>query len=555
MLKHRVIRVFVMMVSWGICVSAQAQLDTVLVEVFYQDDGSIANYPDGATTYRIYAELTDATDALTAVFATEDHPVELGTTEEDALWNSTAGGVTGPNLNAALFGAFPESEYDSMVTIGRESSAAVGGGVTYVSSVPGPTVFDESFGDVEWAPNLNVGDGVWFSVVTEVNTYGQGDDLKVLLAQITTTAELDFKLNIQVMDGGIGGILQQYVWDETEVDVPGDEIDGSQLGLIYTGSGPGCSEVYFQSVISCNWNSDLNQIEYAMEGTQLNPQGCLIDSVVWTNSGDPLDIFAWNPGASAASLSTGTPMDITNLLTNLTEGENYLVIPWFTSASEEPYSGLTTSETYACTQVFGCLNEGSCNFDPEVTDSDESCAFNDNITLETAWPLHVYHTDETFDVEHSFSCTTVEQGLYYCFQASAAPVTLECSFQTENVDFELYDSGGTLLTSSDDFPENINVDVLFEDLVTDQVYTIRVLPTLLAEYGPKPVVVRLFSGAGQALEADLNEDGLVSALDMVTFLGEYGLTSELGDFDGNGFVDTADLLFLIFEIVTATSCY
>ena len=39
----------------------------------------------------------------------------------------------------------------------------------------------------------------------QVNTNGVGPNFRVLLAQITTVDDIEYNLNIQLLDGGIGG--------------------------------------------------------------------------------------------------------------------------------------------------------------------------------------------------------------------------------------------------------------------------------------------------------------------------------------------------------------
>ena len=98
----------------ALSVSVQAQLVNVINEVAYTDDGSIAGYPAGASTYRVYALLTDGADALTAAYAESGSTLNMGTSD-DAIWNTVFGGSTGDALNPAFFPSFPEAEWDSMV--------------------------------------------------------------------------------------------------------------------------------------------------------------------------------------------------------------------------------------------------------------------------------------------------------------------------------------------------------------------------------------------------------------------------------------------------------
>ena len=232
---------------------AQAQIVQVVNEVFYADDGTIAAYPAGATTYRIYAELTDGADAVTAVYAEAGSSLLLGA-ENDLMWNTSFGATTGDAINPGFFGFVPESEYDSMVTIGRASSGDPGGSVTAVSVLPSNTVVDDAFGAAlpsQFNTDLVMLDGTWFSTPDQVNTNGVGPNFRVLLAQITTTGDIEYNLNIQLLDGGIGGAALKYVWDPAAIDTP-EEVDGSSLGMSYAPSADvnGCMDA-----TACNYNA------------------------------------------------------------------------------------------------------------------------------------------------------------------------------------------------------------------------------------------------------------------------------------------------------------
>lgn len=223
-------------------------LVTVMHEVFYEDDGSVQGYPAGATTYRIYALLDDPTDFLSACFAAEPHDLELGTTN-DQIWNSQFGGLTGDILNPLIFGAFPSAEYDSFITIGRANSDDPGNTITAVSSLPDGTVFDVAFtagGDDEWDSNAVVNDGAWFTPIGGVNGYGTDDDNRVLIAQITSTEDLYYKLNLQIFNNADQEDVYFYVWDEIVND---DEYTGDVYGLVYPLG-------YCENPFGCNYEPD-----------------------------------------------------------------------------------------------------------------------------------------------------------------------------------------------------------------------------------------------------------------------------------------------------------
>ena len=248
-------KLFTLLAVFAFAVTASAQLTGIVHEVFYTDDSSIAGYPAGFTTYRIYAELADGSDAVTAVYAEPGSDLLLGT-ENDEIWNSNFGGTVGTELNPAFFPAFPESQYDSMVTIGRENSGVPGASITAVAVLPSSTAISTAFGtDSPLAPEIDTDlvlqDGTWFSTPDGANTTGQGANFRVLLAQITTSGDLEYNLNLQLIDGGLGGTAYKYVWNPASVD-EANELDGSALGMSYVPmvAANGCMDM-----TACNYDA------------------------------------------------------------------------------------------------------------------------------------------------------------------------------------------------------------------------------------------------------------------------------------------------------------
>ena len=97
-------RVTATIILLTICAAcASAQLVNVFHEVEYTSDGTIAGYPEGFTTYRIYASMADGTDAMTAAFAATNDLLTMGSDSDD-MWNTSFGGITGPDINAAFIG-------------------------------------------------------------------------------------------------------------------------------------------------------------------------------------------------------------------------------------------------------------------------------------------------------------------------------------------------------------------------------------------------------------------------------------------------------------------
>ena len=122
------------------CVATvNAQLVGVVVES--ANDGSVGitpgflgpllcpggTQPAGTTTYRVYAELQDPDDFLSAMFAIPGgganptcYPLVVNTTT--SFFNSPIGQADGGGVIEAACGSFPDVYWDSFMTIGREFS-------------------------------------------------------------------------------------------------------------------------------------------------------------------------------------------------------------------------------------------------------------------------------------------------------------------------------------------------------------------------------------------------------------------------------------------------
>lgn len=189
-----------------------AQEVGVSVELVYSDDGTVADYPTGFSTWRIYAVLPDATDFLSSVYATYASAPLTITTSTDQIWNSELGGVSTLTVNSAIYDLYPVAEYDSFITIGQEDMNGVGP-VTHISLAPSTSVIDDSFGVIGTgdyiAPNLSMIDGAWFNLMDDPDGVA-GADLKVLVAQVTTNGDIEVCMNFQVFTGGQNGNLTFY---------------------------------------------------------------------------------------------------------------------------------------------------------------------------------------------------------------------------------------------------------------------------------------------------------------------------------------------------------
>jgi len=160
---------------------------------------------EGMTTYRLYLNMLNPSDYLSACSGDEENPWVLESTSTPAWYNtpSVSEGFADA-INPAFFTAFPNLEFDSWLTIGA-SSAEDG---MDISNVVDPSY--NAFAAFENGEDINSNSPVgnlWFTLypgLEEVDDAGfAGEDLKVLVAQITTSGTLSGSLYVQIFPEGI----------------------------------------------------------------------------------------------------------------------------------------------------------------------------------------------------------------------------------------------------------------------------------------------------------------------------------------------------------------
>lgn len=196
--------------------TAIAQDVGVSVELLYSDDGTVEGYPEGYSTWRIYALLQNDDDFLSSVYAVADEPAIEITTSTDHIWNAALGGVTATEVYEALYSNFPSLEYDSWVTIGADSNESNSDyEVDQIASAPSGTVIDDAFSSTsstedEIDSNLSVIDGAWYHLNPDADGIATGTDNRVLIAQVTTDGDISVCMNFQVFLHGMTGDMVDY---------------------------------------------------------------------------------------------------------------------------------------------------------------------------------------------------------------------------------------------------------------------------------------------------------------------------------------------------------
>lgn len=138
-------------------------------------------------TFRVYAVLPSAQHSLHAIFAAEEHVLNVATTGN--FFQHQYGSSSSLDVNDAIVGIEPGLAFDSWVTVGADNSENNNLwtiGIDYTNFLAGN--------------ELTVTDGAWFVVPTDVQAAAEVGN-KVLLMQLTTDGTATGVLNLQGRDG------------------------------------------------------------------------------------------------------------------------------------------------------------------------------------------------------------------------------------------------------------------------------------------------------------------------------------------------------------------
>lgn len=489
-----------------------AQVTSISVETVQVHTGMVGNSDlTGMTTYRLYAELSDSTDFVGAVYGSAAEPIDISTTTD--FFQHPAGGSFGTDLNAFFLNILPDLNYDSWLTIGLDL-APTGANEEGISSL-GITAEQSAFeaGD-DFVLASEIG-GSWF--VLPGSTNGLPDEnLRVLLAQVTTDGLLSGQLNLQCFIGGN----------------PFDE----QLATFEFGAGaPGCT-----AAMACNFdpaaNSDDGSCWFPPEGYGCDME-CLADA---DGDGvcDPFEVEGCEDPASC----------------NYAEG--------VTDAVECEYPDAGYGCDGACLadadgdgvcdpfEVAGCTDAAACNFDASATDDDGNCAYpepaydcageclndtdGDGVCDELEFPGC---TDESAD--NYFPAATDDDGSCYtegCMDPAAcdynplADTATECAYPEAG-----YDCQGQCLVDAD----GDGVCDSFEVLGCTDPLAENFNPEATEDNGACVVLPPSYCGEGTVWDADAGQ--CVSDASGDGGIGGYGGPC-FGDFDADGQRGTSDLL-------------
>ena len=309
-------------------------------------DGDLA----GMTTWRMYLHMLDADDYLSACTGSESYPWIMESTSSPAWYQHPAASETFANaINPAFYTAFPDLEYDSWLTLGVENSIDP----MEILALTDPTY--NAFAAFEAGENVMsntaVGNG-WATLFPGLgadNAGFAGDDLTVLIGQLTTSGTISGSIYVQIFPWGIQSpdlrlllpILyapsqcmdslacnyDENAWtnDDCEYGPSAGTIEGN--GSVEVGSGV--------SEWSYSCSDEAASFEWTIAGgTILSGQGTSFVTVEWSGdiSDGVLSVLASSNGGCEGIVST-IDVNVVMGLEDLVFSQNLDVFPSPTSSA------------------------------------------------------------------------------------------------------------------------------------------------------------------------------------------------------------------------------
>jgi len=210
-------RLIFVLLSISLSFSVMAQMTGVTIDVdtaFYgvdtptaEDTFDVLGELDGYVTYKVYAEFTNPTDVLSAIFSDMNTPtLPLAIQTDLGCFNPiNSSFVIDASNSSTWWDLFPVWQYDTYWTIGMENSVDPG-------TLPFSLVLAGSQVGTEVC-SASISDGSIFCVGAPINAIA-GDDLRILIAQVTTSGNWCFSANFQVFVEGNQGLIVDYLLDE-----------------------------------------------------------------------------------------------------------------------------------------------------------------------------------------------------------------------------------------------------------------------------------------------------------------------------------------------------
>jgi hypothetical protein len=296
---------------------------------------------EGMTTWRMYLHMLDEDDYLSACTGSDSHPFILESTSSPAWYQHPSASETfATGINTAFFTAFPDLEYDSWFTIGVEDSSID----MDILSLADPTY--DAFAAFEAGENVYsdtpVGNG-WATLYPGLgaeNPGFAGEDLRLLIGQITTAGTLSGSIYVQIFPWGVQDpdlrLLLPILYTPTQcMDENACNYDASAWTNDECEYGPSAGVIEGDQDINLNagtteWSYSCSDEASSFEwnitgGTILSGQGTSFVTVQWTTDGE-ISVTAISADG-CPGLSSTLEIDILMGLEGLTFSDNLTIFP------------------------------------------------------------------------------------------------------------------------------------------------------------------------------------------------------------------------------------
>jgi hypothetical protein len=292
------------------------------------------------TKYRIFVDMVNPTDRMSAVFGNNQAPLEMST--PDGAFNSAFNSSwSASGVNPAFLSFFPDMADDTYATIGLDGPAASSG----IPNAADPSLVQDSGQEISPylltnGSTLMLANTLTGSSYYVLNTAANGlpdANNRVLVMQVTTTGEICGTINYQVFPLGVGA-------DQVQLSASfcgTGTFDGSELAEV-----DGCVDVN-----ACNYNPEATNDDASCEYESCLALGCT-------------DATACNYD-SEADLEDGTCEFTSCAGCTVAQACNYDPTATINDGSCEFVSCL----------ALGCTDMNACNYDPEAMYEDGTCEY------------------------------------------------------------------------------------------------------------------------------------------------------------------------------------
>jgi hypothetical protein len=362
----------------------------------------------GMTTYRMYVNVAQQTDFVSAMFGNDMHPLQL-TTSTGFFYNSPyISGPTPAAINPALVAYFPQMAFDSWATIGLSSQPVAGQMAPYlVESATQPWQAKFIHGSPLAGSNVLVNDsmgGVWFVLNGAPNGYPPAGSSRVLVLQMTTAGTLSGVVNAQIFPNGNGNAQTLITFPFSGVGTFAPAVPESDL------SGCGCTDP-----VACNYDAGAAHDN----NTCIYPTGCDFCSGGTIVDGDTND----NGICDVEDVVGCSVVPACNYEPDRTVTDDSICV--FAVGCDTCSNGGVVDgdadDDGVCNalEVPGCTLESACNFNPAATETDGSCEFTSCFGCMDALACNF---NPTATSGSSSLCTYPPSSYYTCSGACAADV-------------------------------------------------------------------------------------------------------------------------------------